>query len=253
MMRLSELCDRAALTAFCADSLCGAYILCRYHCYGNSYPFARCYVDCDVDTVCTAVSVLEGTAVILTGDKTDFEELGVCLPMIGIRSVMTDEESARKLPFPCVKIRQALRFDGTAPDAYAADDAPLREVYDLIAALIPNAFSQDKEAYLHFLSDFTFRRNRGCARLKTVLENDMVAACALTAAETERAAVLSGVACRADCRGKGYGKAVVHALCADLQREEKAAYVIALNDSAVGFYQKLGFHETNRMAWLTIE
>lgn len=253
MMRLSEPSDRAALTAFCDDSLLGAYIFCRYSCYGNDYPFARCYVDRDGDAVRTAVSVLEGTAVLLTSDATDYDELAICLPFLGIRSVMTDEETAQKLPFRCTQTRQALCFDGAATDVNAADDAPMREVYDLIAASIPDAFPKEEEAYLHFLSDFMFRRNRGCARLKAVLANDTVAACALTAAETETAAVISGVACRSDCRGKGFGKAVVSAMLADLQRDHKTPHVIALNDDAIGFYKRLGFYESNRVVWLTIE
>ena len=253
MMRLSESADRTKLTAFCGDSLCGAYILCRYSCYGNDYPFVRCYIDRDSDTVRTAISVLEGTAVLLTSDATDYEELAVCLPLLGVRSVMTDEETAQKLPFPCTQTRQALRFDSVAAAAHATDDAPLRDVYDLIAASIPNAFPKGEEAYLHFLSDFTFRRNRGCARLKAVLENDTLTACALTVAETETAAVISGVACRADCRGKGFGKTVVSAMLSDLQHERKTPHVIALNDNAIGFYKRLGFHEANRIVWLTIE
>ncbi len=251
-MRLSEPADRAALTAFCGESLYGAYILCRFLCYGNDYPFARCYVDLDGDTVRTALSVLEDAAVLLSGDATDFEELGVCLPLLGVKTLLVDESVAGKLPFPCVQTRTTLQFEGAVPPAQAADDAPLSDVYALIADAIPGSFESTKEAYLSFLSDFTFRRNRGRARLKAVLTDDALAACALTAAETDTAAVISGVACDKAHRGKGYGKTVVTATVSALQQENKAAHVIALNDSAVGFYCSLGFRITGKAAWLDL-
>ena len=253
MMRSSEAGDRDALTAFCGDSLCGAYILCRYLCYGNDYPFARCYVAFSGDMVCTAVSVLEDTAVLLSSEATDFEELQFFLPMAGIRQVMTDAATAQKLPFPVAQERQALRFAEYVDAVQAAETAPMREIYDLISTAIPGSFAQDEEAYLRFLSDFTFRRTRGHARMKAILQSDQVCACALTAAECSAAAVISGVACRAQDRGKGYGKAVVSAITSDLQKEHKTVYVIALHDKAVGFYRRLGFQDAERIVWFTIE
>ena len=251
-MRLSEPDDRAALTAFCADSLYGTYILCRFLCYGNDYPFARCYVDRDGDRIRTALSVLEDTAVLLVSDATDYEELTVCLPLLGVKTVLTDASTANQLPFSCVKTKTVLQFDGPVLTAQAADDAPMPAVYHLIADAIPGSFLKTKEAYLSFLSDFTFRRNRGSARLKAVLMNDSLVACALTAAETDAAAVISGVACNKAQRGKGFGKAAVFAMISALQRERKSAYVIALNDSAVGFYRSLGFSESGKAAWLQL-
>lgn len=253
MIRFAEPRDAEALASFCGSSLAGCYILCRFNAYANDYPFARCYVDRSGDEIVTALSVLEDSAVLLTSGKTDYEELSLALPMLSVQTLMTEAATAERLPFPTVQQKQAFCFTGFAEVQETAADAPLREVYDLICRSIPDSFSANQEAFLHFLSDFTFRRNRGCARLKAVLQQDRLCACALTAAECAASAVISGVACADDCRGRGFGRQVVTALAAELQREHKTVHVIALNDSAGAFYRRIGFSPTDKMTWLKLQ
>ena len=253
MIRCSKPDDGAALSAFCAKSLPGCYIFSRFQCYGNNYDFCRCYLDAADGRVKTALSVLDGAAVLLTGEQTDFEELSLCLPVLGVKTLMCEAGAASNLPYPVIQQKASFCLKTDISDAAAFDDAPMRDVYRLISVAIPGSFPDTKDAYLRFLSDYTFRKNRGRARLKAIVENDNLCACALTAAESDFAAVLSGVACRADCRGRGFGKAVVAALAHELQHEQKEVHVIALNDSACGFYRALGFQEQTRINWLDVK
>ena len=252
MMRLTEPRDAEALTSLCGGSLLGAYILSRFFAYANDYSFAKCYIDCRHGEAVTALSVLEHSAVLVTSDKTDYEELALALPVLSVQTIMTDSAAAKRLPFPVVQTKQAFRFSGSDEVPDAENDAPMREIYDLISRSIPDSFPAEEDAYLRFLSDFTFRRSRGFARLKAVLQNGRVCACALTAAECSSAAVLSGVACAEDCRGNGFGRRVVTALAGELKKENKEVYVIALNDSACAFYRRIGFFPAEKIYWLKI-
>ena len=253
MIRLAKPEDKAALAHFCGDSLPGTYIMSRFSCYGNDYPFARCYLAKQQEDVQTAISVLDDSAVLLTSDQTDFEELAMALPALSINTWMTEAEAAQNLPFPIMLQKAAFCFDRILPAHSAADFAPMRSVYDLICAAIPESFDNSDQAYLAFLSDFTFRQRRNRARLKAVFRGNEVCACALTAAESDCGAVISGVACRADCRGHGYGARVVASLVHALQAENKTVHVIALNDGAAGFYQKLGARLQGQMIWMQVK
>ncbi len=228
----------------------GCYVMSRFGAYKNDYPFAKTYIALRDDAVVTALSLMEHSAVLCAGSNTDYEELCMLLPLLSVQTLMVDSAAAQHLPFPVLQRKQAFCFAALPQAAAAEDDAPLREVYDLISRSIPGSFPPDEEAYLHFLSDFTFRRNRGLARLKAAMENGRVCACALTAAESSACAVISGVACAEDCRGKGHGTAVVHSLAADLKKEQKNVHVIALNDSAGAFYRRIGFLPTETITWL---
>ena len=251
-MRLAEPRDAGALRQFCGDSLLGSYILSRFCAYENAYAFARCYVDKTGERIVTALSILEGNAVLLTSDMTDYEELALALPILSVQSLMTNHASAMRLPFAVEQQKQAFCFLESPANGFALNDAPLREVYDLISTSIPGSFSADEEAYLRFLSDFTFRRIRSCARLKAIMRDEHVCACALTAAECEASAVISGVACAEQWRGRGFGKAVVYALANELANENKKVHVIALNDSAGAFYRRIGFLPIETITWLII-
>ena len=253
MIRLCKRDDSAALSAFCGNSLLGCYVLSRFGCYGNDYDFCRCYVDAADGFVKTALCVLDGAAVLLTGGATDFEELALCLPVLGVKTLMCNLHAAANLPFPAVQQKTAFCLQTAAEHADADADAPMRDVYRLIATAIPGSFSNSEDAYLRFLSDFTFRKNRGRARLRALMQNGALCACALTAAECDGAAVLSGVACREDCRGHGYGKTVVCALAHALQQEQKTVHVIAMNNSACGFYRALGFCEQETIIWMDVK
>ena len=252
MMRLAEAGDIHALKVLCGHSLLGTYVLSRYCAYGNNYAFARCYVDRTDGRIRTALSILDGNAVLVTTASTDFVELAAVLPMLPLQTLMTDAAAMKELPFPVVRKKQAFCCMNSVSPAPADADAPLREVYRLISRAIPHAFPSGENAYLHFLSDFTFRRTRGLARLKVISQQDIVCACALTAAEGPSSAVISGVACLDTCRGQGFGRRVVAALTHELQQENKTVYVIALNDDAGSFYRHLGFSASETVFWLKL-
>ena len=63
----------------------------------------------------------------------------------------------------------------------------------------------------------------------------------ITASETSTCALLSAVASDTNIRGKGFGKATVLTMVNELINEDKKVFVVALNESAQGFYEKLGF------------
>lgn len=249
-MRLAEPGDAAWLGRFCGDSLTGTYIMSRFCTYANDYSFARCYVDRRQDAIVTALSVLDGNAVLRTGETTDYEELLLFLQMLAPQGVMTDAAAADMLQLPVVQEKQSFRFAARAASFRAVDEAPLRDIYELISASIPGSFPLTKDAYMRFLSDYMFRFHRGRARMKAILQNDRLCACALTVAESDAGAVISGVACAEDCRGKGYGKTVVCALTQALQQENKTVHVIALHDEAAAFYRRIGFRDSDRVVWL---
>ena len=249
MLKEANESHRGEMLHFCKGSVPGAYLACRLLCYGFSYPFVRFWVGESGGRLNAVIGSLDGNAVVCTDETADFEELRAFLQMLGFSSVMADAALAQRIGLDGFKIKQTYRYAGSAAEALPVQhETNMKSLYALISEAIPGSFSAAEEAYLSFLSDFTFRRNRSFARLCAAEENETLCACALTAAETDDAAVISGVACRADKRGKGFGKRIVLSLCGELQKENKNVYVIALNEAAQGFYEAIGFKQTSRIA-----
>ena len=130
------------------------------------------------------------------------------------------------------------------------NEGDIRKMFELVCKSIPGSFEQTERAYLEFLSDYTYRKNRGLARLKVIERDDDPAAVCFTAAEDGHRALISAVAAKQDVRGMGFGKKIVLSMAAELQHEAKQPLVIALNKSAEGFYEHIGFKECGRICYI---
>ena len=248
MLKRAESGDLPRLLSFFEGNLIGTYLSCRARCYGADYDFVRFWYAEDETGVHSVIGALDSAALVLADDRADGEELRCFCEMQGFSSVMTDAAMAARCGCSVRARKTAFRFSGAAPDEMTAqEDADMRAVYRLIASAIPNSFDDTKEAYLRFLSDFTFRKNRNAAHLSVIQEDGQVLATALTAAETPTAAVLSGVAVASAARKTGLGRRVVLSLVKTLIAQNKMIDVIALNASAEAFYQRIGFEKTGEI------
>lgn len=250
MLKRADESDCEAMERFCSGSLLGAYLGCRLRCYGLRFDFVKFWLARSGETVTAVVGALEETAVLLASPQADHAELAAFLRMMPFRSVMTTAETADRCGIRNYIKKQSLIYRGGERAAPCAQAVDLKAVYALISQEIPGSFSREKEAYLAFLSDFTFRKNRSAARSAAIYEYQTLCACALTAAETQECAVLSGIAADARFSRQGYGKRVVLSLANELQAEGKTVYVIALNDSAAAFYLHIGFVPGQELAIL---
>ena len=251
MLKTAANSDFERLCALCKNSVFGTYIICRAKAYGFERSFAEIYL-CENDNgeLTGAVSVLENNAVIVANEHCNFEELAFFVSSFGFSSVLTDEVTAEKCGFHGAVIKTVLCFDTDGKDFQTDSAADMKKVYELFCSCFPQSFSRDKNSYLSWLSDFTFRKNRGLSRLKAFHSGEAVYAAAVTSAECCDGAVISAVACGPEYRKRGYGKAVTLSLANELKRENKTVYVISQDESTTHFYMKLGFRSCGSAAYI---
>ena len=249
MLKLADKSKAELIKQFCGDTLLGTYITCRMSCYGFGFDFLSFWLSENDGSVDCVVSSMDNCAVVLASEKTNFEELKQFVDVLGFSKVMMSGQTAERCGFERHKTKNAFVYsDKSEIISETYDDADMKKVYELIAASIPDSFENSSFAYLNFLSDYTFRKRRSSARLKALKDEENVLSCALTSAETDRAAIISGVACSNKMRGKGLGRQTVLSLANELSDENKTVYVIALNKSAEDFYRKIGFIDYETVA-----
>lgn len=252
MLKSAEEKDSIELESFLSGGIVSLRILSYIKAYGFKRDFLKFWIGYDEKGIHAVVSLFEDSVLIKADKNADYGELKTFLSMLSFSSLSCEENVAKALSFKDYDIKQGYVFSGvpTHISAENIQEDSLKNVYRLICENIPGSFSNTKEAFLSFLSDFTFRERRGLARGKCIHENGVLVSCAVTSAETVSKALLSGVVADKAFKGKGYGRKVVLSLVDELLKECKTPYVIALNDSAKGFYEHIGFKKDSLIAYI---
>ncbi len=253
-IKLADSTDINGISHLCVGSLLGTKILCQVTSYGFDRDFLYAWLCLDEEKSVGVIMKFEDS-ITLQGTFNGYsEDVRAFLDMIGFSTVCCTQKTAQCLGFSeaVTKNKKAYIYTGDYNGEIITDlsEELYRKSYSLISRNIPGSFSATDEAYLSFLSDFTFRHRRNSARIKGCTEDGDVLSCALTSAETASAAIISGVASDIGSRKKGLGKKTVLSLAQELKSENKTVYVIALNEKAEGFYEHIGFNFTETISFI---
>ncbi|MGN0467195.1 MAG: GNAT family N-acetyltransferase [Acutalibacteraceae bacterium] len=244
MLKLAKSSDIPKIEKFSEKHPLAVRISSQIGAYGLERDFLKVWFSEEDDNIISVLSCFDYSFTVCAEENADFCEISAFVNSFGYTEICAEKSIFEKCGFPMSKSKTMFVFKGNGkqyPQVKTTEN--LRSAYDLISEAIPGSFEKSENAYLHFLSDFTFRQRRSYARIKAIESETQVVSCALTAAESKTAALISGVACDKSQRGKGLGKQTVLTLVAELQSENKKVYVIALNESAEAFYEKLGFEK----------
>ncbi len=252
-IKLADCNNLNTISALCHGSLLGTKIMCQINAYGFERDFLYVWLCLnDEETAVGVICKFEDSITLDGSFGKDTEVVKTFLDMIGFGSLCCTHKTALHLGYDESDIKKSFVYTGE----YSGESFPdspeklYKDCYSLISRNIPDSFSETEEAYLSFLSDFTFRQRRGLARIKGYDEEDKVLSCALTSAETDDSAIISGVACDTVCRKQGFGKKTVLSLAQELKKENKTVYVIALNENAEGFYEHIGFEFKENISFI---
>lgn len=253
MLKLADDSDLKMISDFCFCNAFGTYILCRAKAYGFGRGFSRIWFSKESGSVDTVVSSFDNNAVIQASDKTDFEELSFFVTAMGFASVLTDCETAKKCnisDFSEKKMFALTQKSFRSAEQECTSEPDLKEVYLLLCECFPRVYLNDKNSYLSWLSDYMFRRRRGYSHIKAVVKNKEPLSVALTSAEAEDSVVIGSVACKKNARRNGFGKSAVLALADNAIAAGKTVFTVSENDESSRFYEKIGFTEIGKAAYI---
>ncbi len=242
MLKAATKKDLEAILKFCDGDLFGTRIGCYCIAYGFERDFFSVWIDDSDGNITTVISKFYDSITLKSSSCNTAEAAGF-INMIGYLSLETDSDTCRRFGFSPDSTKRAYIFKGKTDENFADETAEEynKALYSLVSENIPGSFENTKEAYLSFLSDFTFRKRRNLARSKGFVTDGKLVSCVITSAETENCALLSAVASDKSVRGMGYGKKTVLSAVNELRNENKEVFVIALNESAESFYEYIGF------------
>ncbi len=248
MLKLADKNDLGGILSFCEGDLIGTRIGCYCQCYGFERDFFNLWINEADGEIKGLIAKFYDSITVKAASDCEADEIAQFLGMLACDEIMCSESTAEFLGFADCILKKSYLFRekaGEYPTEILGEEH-YKQLYCLVSVNIPDSFENTAEAYLSWLSDFTFRKRRNLARSRGVTKNGELISSVITSSETKDSAILSAVATSESARGTGIGKATVLSAVQELQKEKKEVYVIALNKSAEGFYEHIGF-EFNEM------
>lgn len=239
-----------AFMAFCKRDVFGTRILCLYNCYSTDYDFVKFWVQTDEKgDIISAVSRIDGDVTVSsTGENT--EELFEFLKIVGFRTIQCEKKTAESAGYGGKINGYVVRYiknKNKIAKIQADNVFRPKEIYDIIKS----ANLVGVGDYLPWLSDTTFRMNRGATTALTALADGKAVATAMKLFITDHAVLLGAVATRPEYRGRGLAGALVTTLAES--EKDKRVELLCKYDSIVEFYKSIGFEVKNEWSIITDE
>lgn len=248
MVKCVEKGDNAFLS-FCDRDVFGTRIKAYFGCYSTDYDFVKFWVQTDEDgTVTAAISRVDGDMTVSASDA-DFEELLQFIKIVGFTTIQCERAVARYFTDAETLWGYVVEFKEKTEikDISLKQDFELKEIYNIIKAENLTGVGD----YLPWLSDTTFRVNRGTAKPLLCQLDGNNAGCAMVLFRTDRASLLGAVATVPEYRGRGVARALVTRLANEELANGNRVELLCKSDSIVEFYKSIGFTVTNEWSLIT--
>lgn len=237
---------------FCDRDVFGTRIKAYYNCYSTGYDFVKFWVQTDSSGNITAAAGRVDGDMTLCCENADFEELLYFIKAVGFTTLQCEKNAAEKLAPSETLNGFVVRYGGkTVPAAGVVKKSffELGEIYKIIKAESLLGVGD----YLPWLSDVTFRRNKGAASAVLAEADGENAGCAMVLFRTDAAALLGAVATVPRFRGRGIARALVTELARQEASHGRRVELLCKNGSIVEFYKKTGFDVINEWSIITDE
>lgn len=214
-------------------------ILGQLKAYGTGYDFAlfwRQVVDGEETAI---ISSLDQSFTLCADDCADREELAEFLGVVAGGEIMCTEDCAAGMGLRRVDSFTIYRLESMIESVVLPVKIDFSPPLDAVYRTLKSREGADivLPGFESWYADMSHKIRHRSARAVTVLDGE-IAAVAVTSYETDRAAIISGVAVLPEAEGRGFGRAAVRALCGELPCAEIYAFA---HENAGGFYEKLGF------------
>ena len=248
MVKLVEKGDSAFLS-FCDRDVFGTRIKAYFNCYSTDYDFVKFWVQTDDNgNVTAAISRVDGDMT-LTAGNADYEELLQFVKIVGFTTIQCERAVARHFTDDealwgyVVELKEKTAFKEIA----LKENFELKEIYNIIKAENLTGVGD----YLPWLSDTSFRINRGTATPLLGTIDGENAGCAMVLFRTDKATLLGAVATVPEYRGRGVARSLVLRLANGELENGNRVELLCKSDSIVDFYKSIGFTVTNEWSLIT--
>ena len=245
MIVLAEKKELALIAQYQETDSFACRILCIANMYEN-YPFADFWIQKQEEAgqPTAYLSKMDGVITLFVHENADFDELCMFIKMIGARCIMCHASCAEQLHITPLRTGTIMKLNTHLIKQTNRKVSPnLHQVYSVLQACRSKAFQVPE--FEPFYLDMSHRIRHGGATAVGYEKEEKIIACAMTVAETERAAIIGAVAVLPEYQRQGIGTSVVQSLlyrC--MVKYQKHIYVYCNSKENALFYRTIGFTDS---------
>lgn len=201
--------------------------------YGTGERFLEHWVQLEDNKPRAVISRMDGNITIFCENVND--ELLEFIEAVGYNTVFADKEL-----FPQYWSGEVLMKFVRKPETEISDNIDftptIREIYSVLERCRGEGF--EIPDFDSFYPDMSHRVRHNLSRILAYRLDGQAIACCMTSAETNNCAIISGVACLPEYRGKGYASRLIAKIAESLGKRD---IFVFCREELVGFYSRLGF------------
>lgn len=228
---------------FLGETPFGCKIAAAASAYGLDEPFAMFWVQDNSRAVLAKVD----DSLLLEDLGAEYGEIAEFIRMLDVKRISCSESAAQKLGLAANSCGEIMvcKSGVKLECSFEVEINPgLRSIYELLCECQTENFVPPE--FEPFYMDMSYRTRHGAALSVGIRHGGKLVSCALCSSVTRNSAVISAVACAPEFRRKGFGKAAVSALIAQLNR--KNIYIFRADGENEEFYRFLNFTPYSRYA-----
>ncbi|NMP37750.1 MAG: GNAT family N-acetyltransferase [Clostridiales bacterium] len=251
MLKLMTDSDACELSRFCRENPFGLAVCSAARLYGTDCSFCNVWLEYRNESIVSAVLKLDTAITLHLSNSSDTDEVLEFTRAVGFTSLAWDDRFTALLgitPDSREDILCLERFKsplaGNKPEIrICSREADFRDAFALM-------FEGERSTRFDtWYTDAAARMNSGSGALESIYIDGKIVCVAAVSAESEDAAMLSGIHTKEEYRGNGLASALVLDLAEKLPN--KKIYVCTASPDINGFYERLGFSVCSRRAQCT--
>lgn len=218
----------------------GCRIKSLYNTYDYNLPFVDFWVQLIDGEPTALIARLETAFVLQITDDADMDELSAFMRVSGAVTIIVDDNYQLEIGLDKT-IGPILKSDSIMENESLFDitEPTVKEAYCVISKCVSKNFAVP--SYESFALDVSHRLSKKTLRIYGIKENETLASCIMTLAESDDSAVLGALATDPSYRRTGFGTFLIKYINNVLVEEKKSVFLHRAPDENIEFYNKLGF------------